>query len=66
MEFSRQEYQSGLPTPEDCPNPEMEPATLASPIFEGGLFTTVPTGKPREILSKLQKALFYLNEEQIR
>ena len=44
----------------------MEPTTLASPILEGGLFTTVPTGKPREILSKLQKALIYLNEEQIR
>ena len=65
MEFSRQEYQSGLPTAEDCPNPEMEPATLACPVLGGGLFTTVPTGKPREILSKLQKALISLNEEQI-
>ena len=65
MEFSRQEYQSGLPTPEDCPNPEMEPATLASPVLEGRLFSTEPTGKPSEVLSKLQKALISLNEEQI-
>ena len=40
MEFSRQEYWSGLPfpTPEDLPNPGIEPASLVSPAFEGGFF----------------------------
>ena len=35
MEFSRQEYWSGLPfsTPRDLPNPGIEPTYLASPAF---------------------------------
>ena len=37
MEFFRQEYWSGLPG--DLPDPEIEPASLASP---GRFFTTVP------------------------
>ena len=39
MEFSRQEYWSGLPfpTPEDLPNPGIKPASLASPALAGGL-----------------------------
>ena len=47
MEFSRQEYSSGLlfPTPGDLPEPEVEPV---SPVLAGGLITTVPPGKPRE------------------
>ena len=42
MEFSRQEVWSGLPfpTPEDLPDPEIEPA------LTGGLFTSEPPGKP--------------------
>ena len=42
MEFSRQEYWSGLPfpTPEDLPNPGIKPASLVSPAFEGGFFST--------------------------
>ena len=45
MEFSRQEYWSGLsfPSPGDLPDPEME---LASPALASGFFTTVPPGKP--------------------
>ena len=44
MEFSRQNYWSGLPfpTPEDLPNPGIEPA---SPALTSGFFTTVPPGK---------------------
>ena len=44
MEFSRQEYWSGLPfpTPGDLPNPEMEPV---SPASAGQFFTTEPSGK---------------------
>ena len=45
MEFSRQEYWTGLPfpTPEDLPDPEIEPTSLA---LAGGFFTTMPLGKP--------------------
>ena len=43
----RQEYWSGLafPSPEDLPNPEKEPASLASPVLAGRLFTTELPGK---------------------
>ena len=43
MEFSRQEYYSGLPCPppRDFPNPEIKPASLRSPALAGG-FTTAP------------------------
>ena len=49
MEFSRQEYWSGLtfPTPGDLPNPGIKPESPASPAMEGGFFTTVPPGKPQ-------------------
>ena len=42
MEFSRQEYWSGLPfpTPGDLPDPGMEPGSLASLASAGGFFTT--------------------------
>ena len=45
MEFSRQEYWSGVPfpSPGDLPHPEMEPASLASPTLAGELFTTSAT-----------------------
>ena len=45
MEFSRLEYWSGLPfaSPGDLPDPGVEPA---SPALAGGVFTTVPPGKP--------------------
>ena len=48
MEFFRQEYWSGLPfpSPGDLPDPEIEPASPASPALAGGFFTTVPPGKP--------------------
>ena len=45
MEFSRQEYWSGLPppTPGDLPHPRME---LESAALAGRFFTTEPPGKP--------------------
>ena len=45
MEFSRQEYWSGLPfpTPGDLPEPGMEPA---SPALAGRFFTAKPPEKP--------------------
>ena len=44
IEFSRQEYWCGLPfpTPEDLPDPGVEPA---SPALTGGFFTTAQPGK---------------------
>ena len=40
MEFSRQEYWSGLPfpIPGDLPNPGIELESLASPTLAGGFF----------------------------
>ena len=51
MEFSRQEYWNGLPfpTPEDLPNPGIEPLSLASPALAGRFFTATPPGKPHLI-----------------
>ena len=45
MEFSRQEYWSGLPRPPsgDLPNPGIKPRSLISPTLAGGLFTTSAT-----------------------
>ena len=44
MEFSRQEYWSGLPclSPGDLFDPEIEPMSLASPALAGGFFTIGP------------------------
>ena len=46
MEFSRQEYWSGLPfsTPGDLPDPGIELKSLGSPALAGGFFSTVPPG----------------------
>ena len=45
MEFSRQEYWSGLPCPSpwDLPDPGVEPGSLTSPALAGGFFTTSGT-----------------------
>ena len=47
MEFSRQEYWSGLPfpTPGDLPDPGIERNPPASPALAGRFFTTVPPGQ---------------------
>ena len=48
IEFSRQEYWSGLPfpLPEDLSDPGIKPASPMSPALAGGFFTTEPPGKP--------------------
>ena len=48
MEFSRQEYWSGLPFPPpgDFPDPEIEPLSPVSPALAGRLFTTAPPALP--------------------
>ena len=48
MEFSRQEYWSGMPfsIPGYLPNSGIELASLVSPALAGGFFTTELPGKP--------------------
>ena len=48
MEFSRQEYWSGLPfpPPRDLLNPRIDLGSLASPALVGGFFTMAPAGEP--------------------
>ena len=57
MEFSRQEYWSGLPFPSsgDLPDPGIEPESLSSPALISRFFTTVPPGKPECQLLSLKK-----------
>jgi len=57
MEFSRQEYWSELPCPPlgDLPHPQIEPASLMSPAFVGGLFTTGATWEAPQIRIGLGK-----------
>ena len=49
MEFSRQEYWSGLsfPYPGDLFHPGIEPESLASPVLASGFFTNELPGKPQ-------------------
>ena len=49
MEFSRQEFWSGvpLPTPRDLLDPGIKPTSLVSPALADRFFTTEPPGKPR-------------------
>ena len=51
MEFSRQEYWSGLPfpCPGDLPNPGIEPMSLVSPALAVGFFTTSATWEARPV-----------------
>ena len=53
MEFSRQEYWSGLPCPPpgDLPDPGLEPTSLASPTLGGRFFTNWPPGKSQLIIT---------------
>ena len=48
MEFSRQEYWSGLlcTPPGDLPDPGIEPTSLRSPALAGGFFMLAPLEKP--------------------
>ena len=53
MEFSRQEYWSGVPFPPtgDLPDPEIEPEFLMSPALASGFFTTSATWETIDMLS---------------
>ena len=59
MEFSGQEYWSGLafPSPGDLPHPRIKPKSLASPALAAGCFTAGPPGKPISSLNYPDKLL---------
>ena len=48
MEFSMQEYRTGLPSPSPggLPDPGIKRESLVSPALTGGFFPTAPPGKP--------------------
>ena len=52
MGFSRQEYQSGLPfpSPEDLPNPGIEPRY---PALQAEALPSETPGKPQQVLTNL-------------
>ena len=57
MEFSRQEYWSGLPfsSPGDIPDPGIEPKSLESPFLVGGFFTTSTTWEIQKCTTSPQR-----------
>ena len=57
MEFSRQEYWSGLPflPPGDVPDPGIEPASPVFPALASRFFTTTPPGEPHESITGNEK-----------
>ena len=59
MEFSSQEYWSGLPfpSPGDLPDPGITHPLLAVPALAGSFFTTVPPGKPQLSVTRLHKTV---------
>ena len=46
MEFSRQKYWNGMSFPGDLPNPDIEPASPASPALAVYSLQLTPPGKP--------------------
>ena len=56
MEFSRQEYWSGLPfsSPGDLPDPGIEPG---SPTLQADALPSEPPGKPNQSLAAAAKSL---------
>ena len=51
MEFSRQQYWSGLPSPPpgDHSDPEIEPVSLMPPALAGGFFNTSTTWEAHKV-----------------
>ena len=58
MEFSRQEYWSGLPCPPpgDLPDPGVKPESLSSLYWQAGSLPLVPPGKPFPSASDLSSS----------
>ena len=61
MEFSRQEYWSGLPCPPSggFPNPEIESASPVSPVWQADSLPRSPQGSP-VLPYKIIRELFYM------
>ena len=57
MEFSRQEYWSGLPLPSpgNLPNPGIEVPSLMSPPLAGGFFTTSAPWEAHKLHNTMQQ-----------
>ena len=68
MEFSRQEYWSGLsfPSPGELPNPGIELPSLVDPALAGGFLTTVPPGKPPKIFRVFFCSVFHFSYVNIQ
>ena len=66
MDFSRQEYWSGVPfpTPGDLPNPGIEPMSLVSPALAGEFFITSTTWEApkNHIVGDFISSIFYMVE----
>ena len=60
MEFFWQEYWSGLPflTPQDLPDPRIEPMSLESPVLSARFFITAPPGKLCFILNEIMLVIY--------
>ena len=60
MEFSRQEYWSGLPfpTPKDLPDPGIKPTSPGSPVLQ---VTSLPLGKIAAAAKSLQSCATLCN-----
>ena len=60
MEFSRQEYWSGLPvpTPGDLPDSGIETASLVCPALQVDSLPAEPSGKPQNIIYAERKYLW--------
>ena len=65
MEFSKQEYWSGLPfpIPGDLPDPGIEPTSPLFPSLAGRFFTTAPPRK-HLIVTKIREPL-HLNDHML-
>ena len=66
MEFSRQEYWSGLPfpAPGDLSNPGIETSSLASPTWASGFFTTSTTWEALKSKIVGSQSVLPLNQHQ--
>ena len=64
MEFSGQEYWSGLLCPPSggLPNPGIEPVSLMSPVLAGGFFTTSPTREAQQMKEHGENLKYQTNE----
>ena len=67
MEYSRQEYWSGLSSPPgDLPNPGIKPASPAFLALASGFFTTEPPGKPTWIFRSFRTINNALNHVHVQ